>query len=51
MIALPFLLLLVAALAAVLGQRLIAVWIWAAGFAALGYAFYHHAAAPLNIAF
>ncbi len=52
MVALPFVLLVFAGLAAVLGLRQVAVWIWVAASAvivALLYALQHHAASALHL--
>ncbi len=49
MVALPFVLLVFAGLAVVLGQRQVAIWIWVAAIAAMVYAFREHAPAALKL--
>lgn len=50
MMALPFVLLVGAGLAAVLGFRTVSIWIWVAALATMLYALRHHATGVLNVA-
>ena len=50
MMALPFVLVLVAALTAMLGLRRVSVWVWLLALAATVYALHFHGAIPLNVA-
>ena len=49
MMALPFVLLVFAGLAAVLGLRQVSMWIWVVAIAAMVYTFREHASSALNL--